>query len=164
MRILMVCKGNICRSPMAEAILLEKVRASAQLKLDAISVDSAGTHGYHIGEHYDHRTLSTLKQHGIQFDGCARGFQQSDFDDYDWIFVADNDNLRDLSRQFDYSPERHPHVKRMTACSKFHANQPVPDPYYGDLQDFERVYALLDESLSELSMALASNELRGKHA
>src|SRR3989338_4814627 len=93
MSYLMVCLGNICRSPLAEGILRDKAE---KLNLD-ITIDSAGTSNYHIGQHPDNRTVLNAKQHGIDISKLkGRQFQVEDFDKFDTIFVMDSSNYSDV--------------------------------------------------------------------
>lgn len=140
-KVLFVCMGNICRSAMAEGLLRHKIE---QRGLD-IAVDSAGTHGYHVGSTYDSRARAELAKHGIYVDDLrSRQIQVTDFEDFDVIFAADGNNLSDLSQQFGEAVN---HVERMTAYSQRFCGQDVPDPYYGGDEGFAQVYEMLEESI-----------------
>ncbi len=140
MNILMVCLGNICRSPLAEGILrahLEKAGIRA-------SVDSAGTIGYHQGEAPDPRSIQTAANYGIDISHLkARKIRQDDFSNFDLILAMDLSNYRDLLTlaQSDEESER---IHRILDYAGVDENGEVPDPYYGNLTDFEHVYRLLD--------------------
>ncbi|MCB0525100.1 MAG: low molecular weight protein-tyrosine-phosphatase [Saprospiraceae bacterium] len=141
MRILMVCLGNICRSPLAEGIMKSKV---AQNGLNW-TVDSAGTGGWHSGELPDPRSRSTARQHGIDIsDQRARQFRPQDFDDFDRIFVMDSQNFRDVIRQARNESDSLK-VSLMLEESHPGENRSVPDPYYDD-DGFEQVYQMLDDA------------------
>src|SRR5258708_1580413 len=126
LRILMVCMGNICRSPLAEGILRHKV-LFAQLK--NVFVDSAGTYGGHAGEHPDARAITNAKNHGIDISKLvARQFQVSDFDKFDFIFVMDSTNYREvISMARNKSDERK--VDFLLNAKWPGKNIAVPDPY-----------------------------------
>ncbi|MDO5090063.1 MAG: low molecular weight protein-tyrosine-phosphatase [Cardiobacteriaceae bacterium] len=141
-RVLLVCMGNICRSPLAEGILRHH---AARLGKD-VQTDSAGTYGGHIGDPPDARARQVAKAHGFSIDDLrARTLSAQDFHDFDHILVADATNFAAVKRlapanaraRIAYMLERHPHM----------AGSEVPDPYYGDIRDFEHVHALLDAGL-----------------
>lgn len=139
MKILMVCLGNICRSPLAEGILTHKAR-EAGLNW---TVDSAGTGHWHAGDRPDRRSISTAYEHGIDISGQrARQFQLADFDRFDRIFVMDTQNLRDVLRQAQ-SPAHREKVALIRDLTHPGQNQNVPDPYYDD-DGFEDVFQMLD--------------------
>ncbi len=146
MRILMVCLGNICRSPLAEGIMREKVRESG---LD-IAVDSAGTAAYHVGEPPDERSQEVAKKHGIDISGQrARQFEVSDFDHFDKIYVMDSQNYENVMSMAQNSTESD---KVDLILNEIYPgeNRPVPDPYYGGRDGFQRVYDMLEASCNEV--------------
>lgn len=141
MRILMVCLGNICRSPLAEGIMKDKAQEAG---LDW-QVDSAGTGAWHTGEMPDRRSIQTALKHGIDLtDQRARQFRPHDFDRFDKIFVMDVNNLRDVLRQARSEEDR---AKVELMLDQIHPGQErsVPDPYYDD-DGFEEVFHMLDEA------------------
>lgn len=145
MKILMVCLGNICRSPLAEGILKEKV-AKAGLSWQ---VDSAGTGFWHVGELPDRRSIRTAAGHGIDIsDQRARQFKESDFDLFDKILVMDTQNRRDVLRLARNAAEQ---AKVALILDHTHPGQDrnVPDPYYDD-DGFEEVYSMLDLACDSL--------------
>ena len=139
MKILMVCLGNICRSPLAHGILEQLIKANG---LDW-EVDSAGTGNWHIGEMPDRRSMAVAKKYGVDISGqCCRQFQQDDFDRYDRIYVMDYANLKDflsLSR----SDEDRKKVKLLLG------EEIVPDPYYDDEQ-FDPVYKMIEQGCRKI--------------
>ncbi|MBY5945470.1 low molecular weight protein-tyrosine-phosphatase [Photobacterium rosenbergii] len=139
-RVLVVCMGNICRSPTAEAVLRAKV---AERGLD-IEVDSAGTIGYHQGELPDHRARSAGEARGYSFEGIrARQVVEGDFEVFDLILAADNDNLRDLKR----SCLTHLHRKLALFLEFGRPDvEEIPDPYYGGQRGFDYVLDLVEEA------------------
>lgn len=139
MKILMVCLGNICRSPLAEGIMLHLI---AEKNLN-IMVDSAGTSNYHIGENPDKRTINNAKKHGIDLSALeARQFNVSDFDAFDKIYVMDKSNLSNVLALA--KTETHKtKVDLLLNISHPNKNLEVPDPYFGGEQGFEDVFQLV---------------------
>ena len=142
MKILMVCLGNICRSPLAEGILLAKVNSRG---LD-IKVDSAGTGGWHVGQGPDHRALAIANKYGIDISQQqARQFSSTDFEDFDIIYAMDRSNLSDIVSLANSNKDIEK-VQLILNEINPEDNTPVPDPYYGGDAGFEKVYQLLDAS------------------
>ncbi len=142
MKILMVCLGNICRSPLAEGIMKAK---AIQYQFD-FEVDSAGTAAYHVGELPDERSIAVAKKYGIDLtDQRARQFTKSDFTNFDIIFAMDQSNYDNILSLATDSSERN---KVHLILNESHPNQnlEVPDPYYGGDQGFENVFSLLDNA------------------
>lgn len=152
-RILMVCLGNICRSPLAEGILREKTN---QLSIDII-LDSAGTCDNHVNQHPDSRTIVNAKKHNIDISKLkARQFSVSDFDNFDLIFVMDSSNYADviaLARNENDKQKIELILNRVYPNS----NMSVPDPYFGGEQGFENVFILLDNACSIIANSLIKN-------
>lgn len=145
MRVLMVCLGNICRSPLAEGILTAKAKEKGL----AIEVDSAGTGGWHAGEAPDLRSQRVAAQKGIDISHQkARKFKQQDFYDFDLILAMDSENMKNLLLLAPNEMAR-AKVKLILNYLNPTKNQPVPDPYYGEMADFEAVYNLLDQALEQ---------------
>jgi protein-tyrosine phosphatase len=148
--ILMVCLGNICRSPLAEGILRDKVE---KLNLE-ITIDSAGTSNYHVGEHPDNRTVSNALTHGIDISKLkGRQFQVADFDKFDTIFVMDSSNYSDviaLARNENDKRKVELILNRVYPNS----NMAVPDPYFGGEQGFENVFILLEKACDVIALSL----------
>ncbi|HEY9168744.1 MAG TPA: low molecular weight protein-tyrosine-phosphatase [Lutibacter sp.] len=139
-KILMVCLGNICRSPLAEGILKSKL-----FRADVV-LDSAGTGAYHIAEKPDKRSIAIAKINGIDItDQRARKFLVEDFDEFDLIYVMDQENYRDVislaRNQKDISK-----VKMILNEVFPNENLDVPDPYLGGDYGFKNVYKMLDEA------------------
>jgi protein-tyrosine phosphatase len=133
MRILFVCLGNICRSPMAEAVMRHHIRARGLE--EKVTVDSAGTGDWHAGECADPRTISTLRRHGIACEGAARQLRTNDFQDFDLILAMDSSNLRDIRNWLGADP----------AKVRLFVPQGVGDPYYGGPEGFEHMFHLIDD-------------------
>ena len=149
--ILMVCLGNICRSPLAHGILQSK------LPQNQFYVDSAGTANYHVGDLPDHRSIAVAKSNGIDISHQrGRQFKVSDFDAFDYIYVMDQSNFEDvvkLARNTNDIAK----VKLILEIDDTTNEKRVPDPYYGNRSDFEHVFSLLDNACSLLSKRLMSN-------
>jgi protein-tyrosine phosphatase len=138
MRILMVCLGNICRSPLAEGILQDKI---AKQNLDW-NVDSAGIGGWHAGQAPDPRSIQIARKYGIDIAGQrARQFSPDDFDRFDRIYAMDAQNLRDILRQARNETDRKKVDMIMNEAFPGE-NIGVPDPYYDD-DGFEAVFQML---------------------
>lgn len=146
--VLFVCLGNICRSPMAEAIFGHLV-TQAGLQ-DKIAWDSAGTSNYHPGKLPDHRTRQVLENHGISTRHLARQIRNPDFEQYDYVLAMDQHNLRDLTRVFQSHPPSRSRLELMGAYCEDGNCEDVPDPYYGELEDFEAVYVMLEPACRRL--------------
>jgi protein-tyrosine phosphatase len=137
-RVLFVCLGNICRSPMAEAVFRQQV-AQAGLS-DRIEADSAGTGAWHVGEQPHHGTRRVLRERGIDYDHCARVVRAADFDRFDYIVALDSVNLADLRAL------ARGHQGKLARLLDYAAGVPlrdVPDPYYTGR--FDEVYDLVEQ-------------------
>lgn len=138
-KILMVCLGNICRSPLAEGILASK------LPKDKFTVDSAGTGSWHIGHSPDERSIAVAKKNKISISNQkGRQFSTSDFDTYDYIFVMDNSNFENVVELAETKDQKE---KVALILNELFPNEnvDVPDPYFGLPNGFEIVYNMLDE-------------------
>ncbi|MFO7672094.1 MAG: low molecular weight protein-tyrosine-phosphatase [Lutibacter sp.] len=150
-KILMVCLGNICRSPLAEGILKSKLfRAN-------VVVESAGTGAYHIDQKPDNRSVAVAKINGIDItDQRARKFLVEDFDEFDLIYVMDQENYRDvvsLARNSDDVSK----VKMILNEVFPNENLDVPDPYTGGDYGFKNVYKMLDEACDIIAKKINPN-------
>ena len=156
-KVLMVCLGNICRSPMADGLLRKKVE---ELGLN-VFVDSAGTSNHHRGQAPDERMSATADSFGVPIDDLrARQFEVSDFDHFDWIFVMDQSNYNNvigLAR----NKEDEQKVRMILNETYPGSNKAVPDPYYGGQQGFVEVFNLLDDATDKIIIKL-KNTLHGK--
>ena len=138
-RVLMVCMGNICRSPTAEAVL----RHHAQARGLAVEVDSAGTENYHVGDPPDPRSIQHARRRGYDLTELrARQLSAEDFVRFDVILAADELNLRTIRRQ---CPAEH-----LDKLGLFLGTEPLPDPYYGEAADFEKVLDLVEKRVDFL--------------
>jgi protein-tyrosine phosphatase len=133
-RILLVCLGNICRSPLAHGILAETLPNSF--------VDSAGTGSYHIGSPPDPRSIQVAQDNGIDISNqSARQFQSSDFTKFDHIFVMDRQNYRDVIAKAKHQDDIDK-VELLCVAAGL-GMRPVPDPYYGGNEGFQNVFDLV---------------------
>lgn len=145
MKILMVCLGNICRSPLAEGVLKHKLR---EKNIDAF-VDSAGTGGYHIGALPDKRSVEIAAKYGIDItDQRARKVRSIDFEEFDLLFAMDIYNYQDLKSMA--KPEEFSKIKLILNETHPNSNQSVPDPYYGGKEGFDNVFQLLDKTCDKI--------------
>jgi protein-tyrosine phosphatase len=146
--------GNICRSPTAEAVF----RSLAQRILPelAVEADSAGTHDYHVGRAPDERAQRVARAHAIDMSALrARQLVAEDFDRFDWILVMDLQNYEAALALA--PPERRPRLRLLLDYAPQLRLREIPDPYYGDLSDFERVFNLTEQAARGLLQALAGN-------
>ena len=152
-RVLMVCMGNICRSPTAEAVLRHKLKAAGLDK--TVEVDSAGTYGGHVGEPPDARAQRHAKLRGYDLSRLrARRLTAEDFERFDRVIAMDEDNL---SRMTDLAPEGHPARLEllMAHATRYTDVTAVPDPYYGPPAGFDRVLDLIEDACDGLVRDLA---------
>lgn len=151
MRLLFVCSGNICRSPLAEALfksLAAKAGVGARFR-----VDSAGTHGYHEGDAADPRTLQVGRRHGLLVDSIARPVTDADFDRFDLILAMDRSHRRDLLARA--GPGRMASIRLMLEFDPEAGGLDVADPYYGGADGFEAMYRALEPACRGLLEALS---------
>lgn len=142
----MVCLGNICRSPLAEGIMRQKI---AKNGLDW-EVDSAGTSGYHIGEAPDPRSVSIAKQYGINISSLkGRKFNYGDFEHFDLILAMDSMNYIDIIKQSINETEKNK-VHLIMNFVEAGKNIAVPDPYYGGEEGFNNVFKMLDKACDKI--------------
>ena len=150
-RVLMVCMGNICRSPTAHGVL-ESLVADAGLA-DRITVDSAGTHDYHVGRPPDERAQQHAARRGYDLSAQrARQLKAQDFDDFDLVLVMDDANQH-AARALCPPGQRHK-LRRLTDFCTRHRASEVPDPYYGGAAGFEAVLDLVEDACDGLLLAL----------
>ncbi|MGG5507374.1 MULTISPECIES: low molecular weight protein-tyrosine-phosphatase [unclassified Myroides] len=149
-KVLMVCLGNICRSPLAEGIL------QAKLPQEHFLVDSAGTGNWHAGEQPDSRSIDVAKKYGIDLTAQrARQFQKSDFSTFDHIFVMDQSNYNNVI-QLAETAEDKAKVRLLLEVVDATKKAEVPDPYYGGPDGFEQVYQLIDQACTLIASDLKS--------
>lgn len=146
-RIVFICMGNICRSPTAEGVFRHKVRAAGLS--EHITIDSAGTHDYHPGAPPDPRSQRYAGRRGYDLSGLrARALSDADIMQFDWLVVMDDANYAAVLRR---TPTEHQHkLRRLAEFCSVHVTRDVPDPYYGDAADFERVLDLVEDGCDGL--------------
>lgn len=140
-KVLFVCTGNICRSPTAEGVFRHLVQAedlAAQFH-----IDSAGTDSYHVGDAPDKRAVKVASQHGVSLTGLkARALKVTDFNDFDYLYAMDGGHLFELQQRAPAGSSAQLELF-MTAANT--SQNDVPDPWYGTEQDFENVFALVQQ-------------------
>jgi protein-tyrosine phosphatase len=153
-RILFVCLGNICRSPLAEAVFKHKVK---ELGLTGLfEADSCGTADYHIGSDPDPRTIKNALKNGVPIVHSCRQLCVDDFQRFDRIFVMDEYNYRHALR---LAPEAHRYkVQLLRTYDPLGKDLPVPDPYYGGEKDFQEVFDILDRAITSFLKKETSSE------
>ncbi|HSW68495.1 MAG TPA: low molecular weight protein-tyrosine-phosphatase [Bacteroidales bacterium] len=153
-KILMICLGNICRSPLAASILRKKINESGI----AAIVDSAGFEPYHIGDNADGRTIEVARKNGVAINNhSARLFSATDFDNYDHIYVMDQRNYRDVMFMARNQSDKQKVDYLMNTVSPG-KNQIIPDPYYGDGKDFDTVFKLMDQACTNIVKSFSANK------
>jgi protein-tyrosine phosphatase len=147
-KIVMVCLGNICRSPLAEGILASK------LPPNTFHVDSAGTGSWHIGQSPDERSIAVAQKNGLDISKQkGRQFSSADFDTFDYIFVMDNSNYDNVIAL----AETHEHKQKVKLIMNEltpNQNQDVPDPYFGMHNGFDIVYKMLNDACEVIAQKL----------
>jgi protein-tyrosine phosphatase len=143
--VLFVCTGNICRSPTAEGILRKRVE---ELGLEVV-VDSAGTHGYHVGDAPDPRSVRAAAKRGYDISKLkGRKLSAEDFERFDFVVALDDDHMRLMRRSC--PPELHHKLHGLMNFAPLAVHREVPDPYYGPADGFELVLDLLEEAVEGL--------------
>jgi protein-tyrosine phosphatase len=146
-KILMVCLGNICRSPVAEGIMRQKIE---QKKLNA-TVDSAGTANYHVGENPDPRSQKNALKNGVDISKLiTRQFTVKDFEDFDYIYVMDQSNYNNVLALAKHEDQENKVSLILDGINGI-AVKEVPDPYYGDEKGFQLVFDLLDKACEQIA-------------
>ena len=146
-RVLFVCMGNICRSPMAEGVFRHLIRQSGLD--DVVKVESAGTHAFHVGEGPDGRAQATAAKRGYDItDLRARRVEDVDFEKFDLILAMDWDNLSLLQQQ---APKKaHHKLQLLMRFATEHESATIPDPYYGAQQGFDQALDFIEDACAGL--------------
>ena len=152
--IVFICMGNICRSPTAEGVFRHKVHAAGLI--ERIAIDSAGTHNYHPGEPPDARSQHHAKRRGYDLSALrARALSEADIERFDWLIVMDDLNYSTVLKRM--ADEHHRKLRRLTEFCTVHQTREVPDPYYGERADFERVLDLVEDGCDGLLALIRSD-------
>lgn len=156
-RVLFVCLGNICRSPLAEALFKDKVTRKGLS--DRIEIDSCGTADYHIGDWPDERTMLNALHNGISIDHRGRQLSVKDLDHFDFILTMDRSNYSNTLRLANHEEQKHKVI--MMRTFDHHANhEDVPDPYYGGEKGFQEVFDILNRSTENFLKHLEEHHLK----
>jgi protein-tyrosine phosphatase len=147
-RILFVCMGNICRSPVAEGVFIHRARERGAL--DRFEVDSAGTGGWHAGERPDKRSLAVAAKHGVELPGRARQVTAADFTRFDRLIVMDRANHSDLVERGAPRTKLELLLAYHPAPQSLPRGIEVPDPYYGGPDGFDDMFAMIDAACAGL--------------
>jgi protein-tyrosine phosphatase len=150
-KILFVCLGNICRSPLAEAVFNHRLIEKGWEK--HFSADSCGTANYHIGDPPDPRTIRNAAMNGITINHLGRQLHENDLVTFDLILAMDENNLRAILRMPTATRESHK-IKLLRSYDAEGADKTVPDPYYGNEKDFQQVFEIVNRSIDGLLQAL----------
>lgn len=152
MKLLTVCLGNICRSPMAEGALRARLDAA---RLGWVETDSAGTGGWHAGEPPDRRAIACARGYGVDIGGLrARQLKAVDFQDFDWLLCADAQNLRDARRVAPAGLAGR--AVLLLDWAGIETLGEVADPYYGQADDFERTWQQVDAAAQLIAARIAA--------
>lgn len=152
-KILFVCLGNICRSPLAEAIFNQKIKDK---KLESrISCDSAGTANYHVGESPDPRTIEVANNHGIPVSHRGQQFKMKHSEEFQYLIAMDRSNYQNMVQEMGSESDTLIMMRDFDLQGK---SKDVPDPYYGGMNGFEDMFQILDRSTDEFM-----NFLKEKH-
>jgi len=158
-RLLLVCLGNICRSPMAEGVLRERIEREGLA--DQVELDSAGMGPWHVGRPPDPRAIRSAADHGIDISGLrGRQVEARDFERFDWLLCADRSNLRELQALAPDAGARR-RAALLLDWSGARPNGEIPDPYTGGPEHFEQVWDLLQQAADGVVHRLR-DELRGR--
>ncbi|MEM9339074.1 MAG: low molecular weight protein-tyrosine-phosphatase [Bacteroidota bacterium] len=144
-KVLFVCLGNICRSPLAEAIFNHKINQKG-LK-SAVIADSSGTSNYHIGEAPDPRTIEIAEKNNIKIHHFGQQFKKKHADEFDYLVAMDASNRQNMIREIGSEPD---FLYQMRTFDDIGKGGDVPDPYYGGADGFQKMYEILDRSCENL--------------
>jgi protein-tyrosine phosphatase len=158
-RVLFVCLGNICRSPLAEAIFKSKVKQKGWDQW--IEADSCGTANYHIGDSPDPRTIANASRNGVIIEHCGRQLAEQDLNDFDYILAMDHSNFNNILRL----PNSSQYAQKVKLMREFDpaGKGEVPDPYYGSEKGFQEVFDILNRTMDNFLVHLERESLTNKN-
>jgi protein-tyrosine phosphatase len=156
-RVLFVCLGNICRSPLAEAIFKNKLKERGLQ--DQIQADSCGTSNYHIGGLPDPRTITNARSNGIEIAHFARQLCQADIREFDYVMAMDKSNYQNILK-LEADKKFHTKVHLMRSYDPIDKNADVPDPYHGGEKGFQEVFDILNRTMDRFIDHLESEHLK----
>jgi len=154
-KVLFVCLGNICRSPLAEAIFKHKISSSALASI--VEADSCGTANYHVGDMPDPRTIANARKNGIGIQHLGRQLKDADLAKFDFIFAMDESNYHNILR-LDTRRQYEHKISLMRTFDPFGTGD-VPDPYYGTERNFQEVFDILDRTMDNFIKYLEEREM-----
>ncbi len=146
-KVIFVCLGNICRSPLAKALFEKHVTENGLEHL--FHADSAGTSGHHTGENADSRTLQNARENGLLYKHSAKQFTRDHFEQFDLIVVMDNSNAQNV-KSLSSDARHNEKVQLMRTWDPSNTGLEVPDPWYGGPEGFEEVFQILNRSTAGL--------------
>lgn len=155
-KILFVCLGNICRSPLAEAIFNHKIKERGLE--NQVEVNSCGTANYHVGDTPDPRTIKNALKNGVAIDHLGKQLSERDLAHYDFILAMDKSNHTNIFKLTDASKHAHK-IKLMRSFDLEPNGEEVPDPYYGNESDFQNVFDILNHSMDSFITYLQREKL-----
>jgi protein-tyrosine phosphatase len=156
-KILFVCLGNICRSPLAEAIFKHKIKEKGLE--NQFEVHSCGTANYHVGDTPDPRTIKNALRNGVMIDHLGRQLCNQDLEQYDFIIAMDKSNHTNILKLTNAGDHAHK-IKLMRSYDLNPSGEEVPDPYYGDEAGFQNVFDILSHSTDSLIRFLEKEHLK----
>ena len=153
MKVMFVCTGNICRSPLAHAVLEHKARERGLS--DALEVESSGIHSYHIGDNADSRMRQTARDRGVTLDHKARHLSRQDLNEYDLLLAMDRSHYREMERMAAGDPTLVSKIQLFGSYLDSDQAPDIPDPYYGGQSGFDLVFEMVSEGCDSLLEGLS---------